>query len=116
MTVCSQFRFAGALFILLFLSACGDPIETKFVGNCVNGGNSDERCACTYEILSQEVGDIDEEFVDFASDFAKWTVEQGEEPLEKEDFMVKYDLSEEDFHDLSGAVGNAMLRAFSSCS
>ncbi len=99
----------------LGLVACSDPMQTKFVGNCIDGGNSDDRCSCTYQLLEREVGTIDDEFIDFVADFAKWSVKKGDEPLEKSDMMAKYELSEEDFHDLSGVVGNAMLRALNAC-
>jgi len=115
----SDFRLLDSGFWILasvFLQACSDPVETRFVGLCVDGGDTVARCRCTYEMLETDLRqDIDDEFVSFVADFANWSVPPGGRSLEREAIMAKYDLSDEDFRYLAEVVGRTLIKAFNSC-
>ena len=101
---------------MFMLAACGDPNKIKFVGLCSDSGDSETKCSCTFDRLEADIGEIDEEFVNFVADFAKWGLEDGESGLDNEALTEKYDLSAEEFQDLTLTVGSTMLQALSSCS
>ena len=105
--------FCGA--VLVMLSACDSPEKSQFVSSCVGAGDSLQRCSCTFETLERDVGDVDQEFVSFAADFAKWDVDPGESGLDRTQMMQKYELNDEEYRALAGEVGVAMLNALASC-
>jgi len=102
--------------LVLMLAACGDPNKIKFVGLCSEAGDSETKCSCTFDRLATDVGEIDEEFVNFVADFAKWGLQEGEAGLDNEALIEKYELSEQEFQDLTLLVGSTMLQALSDCS
>jgi len=102
--------------LALTLAACGDPNKIKFVALCSEAGDSETKCSCTFDRLQADIGEIDEEFVNFVADFAKWGLEDGETGLDNQGLIEKYDLSPEEFQDLTLTVGSTMLQALSGCS
>ena len=112
----SGVRFAVLGLFSLMLFSCGDANKVRFVGLCSDSGDSQTKCSCTFDRLQSDVGEIDEEFVNFVADFAKWGLEDGEAGLDNEALIEKYDLSQEEFQDLTLLVGSTMLQALSTCS
>ena len=112
-----------ALFCAVSLSACDDPERTRFVGLCVESGDTDRRCGCMFEVLVSEVaaqggsedGTVDAEFIAFVADFAGWTQSDQGLTLQTAELKSKYDLSDDEFRFLAELVGGTMIAAFNSC-
>ncbi len=101
--------------IAFIVQSCGDPQENRFVSLCVEAGDSNERCSCTFAMLEEEVGEMDDQYVSFVADFAKWDLAQGGQGLNREQIKDKYTLSEEQFRSRAQIVGSTMIRAFNIC-
>lgn len=99
----------------LSLASCEDPNRQKFALLCSANGDSIERCRCTYDVLEKKVGEVDEEFVSFVAHFAKWDLEGTEAGLDRAALMERYDLNEEDYIEIAGATGAALLEGFNGC-
>ena len=66
-------------------------------------------------MLEEEIGEMDDQYVSFVADFAKWGIAQGDQGLNREQIKDKYTLSEEEFRSRAQIVGSTMIRAFNIC-
>ena len=66
-------------------------------------------------MLEAEIGEMDDQYVSFVADFAKWGIAKGGQGLSGEQIKQKYALGENEFLSRTQTVGSTMIRAFNIC-
>lgn len=97
------------------LSGCGDPIERRFTALCTARENPHYRCSCMFSLLTEDMGTIDEEFVTFVADFLKWNVPKGGVGLDRDGIMLKYEMSPDEYKEVTTKLGTSLNRSFNQC-
>ena len=104
-----------ALAFVVALTGCGDPEKIRFVDLCSDNGYSQGQCSCMFDTLENDVEDIDDEYVSFLADFAKWDYEDNGGGLDRAQMMEKYQLSEDEYVELTVIVGTTLPQAIQLC-
>ncbi len=105
----------GAVLPLLFACSETNPEQTAFIAGCMGNGDSEKRCSCTFDLLEEEVGDVDMATIDFISDLSSWNMAGRTEAMSRDEIIAKYNLTEEDYILLTQSVGHVLLKGFRDC-